>query len=121
MREYLLFSQIPAAREHQVLSILAGVTVAQPVPIYEQVLLYGQLKVPEAAVSKKVGIRFRQGTLEPETDHRYSNRNRSSRNRPRRRATTSSAVLSRSMNPKSRTLNHGNSAPKLCRIPVSLH
>ncbi|KAF2210158.1 hypothetical protein CERZMDRAFT_86464 [Cercospora zeae-maydis SCOH1-5] len=53
MREYLLYSQIPAAREEQVLSILAGISRNQPTPINEQVLLYAQLKAPEAVVSKR--------------------------------------------------------------------
>lgn len=54
MREYLLYSQIPAAREEQVLSILAGISSNQPTPINEQVLLYAQLKAQEATVSKRV-------------------------------------------------------------------
>ncbi|KXT06977.1 hypothetical protein AC578_7162 [Pseudocercospora eumusae] len=53
MREYLLYSQIPHAREIQVLSILAGVTGSQPVPVWQQVAIYGQTKAPDAAVSKK--------------------------------------------------------------------
>ncbi|GIZ44155.1 hypothetical protein CKM354_000736100 [Cercospora kikuchii] len=53
MREYLLYSQIPAAREEQVLSILAGISSNQPTPINEQILLYAQLKAQEAAVSKR--------------------------------------------------------------------
>ncbi|KAM3420693.1 Mediator of RNA polymerase II transcription subunit 18 [Cercospora zeina] len=53
MREYLLYSQIPAAREEQVLSILAGISRNQPTPINEQILLYAQLKAPAAVVSKK--------------------------------------------------------------------
>ncbi|EME84001.1 uncharacterized protein MYCFIDRAFT_195181 [Pseudocercospora fijiensis CIRAD86] len=54
MREYLLYSQIPRAREIQVLSILAGVTGSQPVPAWQQVAIYGQTKAPDAAVSKKI-------------------------------------------------------------------
>lgn len=47
MQEFLLYSQIPAAREHQVLSILAGFTGTHPVPICEQTLLFAQVKVPD--------------------------------------------------------------------------
>lgn len=54
MRELVLFSQIPAAREAQILSIFAGLTGTQPVEILEQTLIYQQLKVPEVALSKKV-------------------------------------------------------------------
>ena len=54
MHEFALYAQIPAAREKQVLNILAGLTASQPVAICEQILLYAQTKVPEATVSKKV-------------------------------------------------------------------
>ncbi|CAK4027793.1 hypothetical protein B0A54_01286 [Lecanosticta acicola] len=53
MHEYLLYSQIPATRESQVLQLLAGVTAAQPVDVYEQTLIYAQQKIPEVAVNKK--------------------------------------------------------------------
>lgn len=55
MQEFLLYSQIPAAREHQVLSILAGFTGTQPVAVCEQVLLYAQIKVAEAPMAGKRG------------------------------------------------------------------
>lgn len=55
MHEFVLFSQVPATREAQLLSILSGVTGNQPVPVSEQILIYAQLKVQEATVHKKVG------------------------------------------------------------------
>lgn len=56
MQEYLLYSQIPSAREKQVLSILAGVTATQPTPVSEQTLIYAQVKVPEVAATKKARL-----------------------------------------------------------------
>lgn len=56
MHEYILHSQIPKAREQQVVNILAGVTASQPVPVCEQTLVFAQLKLQEAAVSRKVRI-----------------------------------------------------------------
>lgn len=53
MHEFLLYSQIPAGRHDQVLHILAGVTASQPTPIREQTLIYQQLKLPDAGISKR--------------------------------------------------------------------
>ena len=53
MQEYILFSQIPATRENQVLNLLAGVVGTQPVPICEQHLIYAQAKLPEPPASKR--------------------------------------------------------------------
>lgn len=60
MQEFLLYSQIPAAREHQVLSILAGFTGTQPIPVCDQVLLYAQSKVAEAPTTGKRAARNQQ-------------------------------------------------------------
>jgi mediator of RNA polymerase II transcription subunit 18 len=49
MQEALVYSQISAARVHQVLSILAGLTGTQPVPLCEQTLLFAQNKPTTAA------------------------------------------------------------------------
>jgi mediator of RNA polymerase II transcription subunit 18 len=46
-----LYSQISALRHDQVLQILAGITASQPSPLYEQYLVFEQLKLP--AASKK--------------------------------------------------------------------
>ncbi|KAK5127354.1 hypothetical protein LTR85_006693 [Meristemomyces frigidus] len=53
MHEFLLYSQIPVTRHEQVLHILAGVCAAQPISVCEQHLIYQQLKVADAAGSKK--------------------------------------------------------------------
>lgn len=60
MQELLLFSQIPAVREHQVLGVLAGVTEQQPAPICEQHLIYAQVKIPETAASKRANAKQAQ-------------------------------------------------------------
>jgi mediator of RNA polymerase II transcription subunit 18 len=49
MQEALVYSQISATRVHQVLSILAGLTGTQPVPLCEQTLLFAQNKPTTAA------------------------------------------------------------------------
>jgi mediator of RNA polymerase II transcription subunit 18 len=54
MQEALVYSQIPAARVHQVLSILAGLTGTQPSPLCEQTLLYAQNK-PSGAPAAPTG------------------------------------------------------------------
>ena len=55
MYELILHSQIAAARQDQVLQILAGATAMQPVPILEQSLIFQQLKSTEAAATTKKG------------------------------------------------------------------
>lgn len=57
MHEYILYSQIPAARESQVLKLLAGVTATQPVPICEQTFIFAQQKLPEVSSTKKASPR----------------------------------------------------------------
>jgi mediator of RNA polymerase II transcription subunit 18 len=54
MQEALVYSQIPATRLHQVLSILAGLTGTQPSPLCEQMLLFAQNK-PSAAPAAPTG------------------------------------------------------------------
>lgn len=54
MHEFLLFSQVPNERIETALQVLAGYTRSQPVALCEQTIVYAQVKVPEAAVSKKV-------------------------------------------------------------------
>lgn len=54
MYELILHAQVAAARQNQVLQILAGITAMQPVDIREQCLIYQQLK-PAAATNVKKG------------------------------------------------------------------
>ncbi|KAI5359957.1 Putative mediator complex, subunit Med18 [Septoria linicola] len=72
MREYLLYTQIPAAREEQVLSILAGLSGNQPTPINEHVVLYAQQKAQEAAVSKKQSQNKPSAVAQPLLNYRLS-------------------------------------------------
>ena len=67
MREYLLHSQIPASREEQVLSILAGITGNQPTSINEQVVIYAQLTAQETAASK---TKTKQTATQPLSYHK---------------------------------------------------
>jgi mediator of RNA polymerase II transcription subunit 18, fungi type len=53
MHEFLLYSQIPAARHEQVLQILAGITAAQPIKFSEQHVVYQQIKGAQTAAPKK--------------------------------------------------------------------
>ena len=53
MHEFLLYSQIPAARHEQVLQILAGITAAQPIKFSEQHVVYQQIKSAQTAAVKK--------------------------------------------------------------------
>jgi mediator of RNA polymerase II transcription subunit 18, fungi type len=53
MHEYILFSQVSVARHDQVLQILAGITASQPTEIFEQHLIYQQLKPSATTTSKK--------------------------------------------------------------------
>ena len=53
MHEFLLYSQVPAARHVQVLQILAGITAAQPIKFSEQHVVYQQLKATQTASTKK--------------------------------------------------------------------
>ena len=54
MHEFILHSQITAARQNQVLQVLAGVAAHQPVKFLEQNVIYQQLKNADVApVSKK--------------------------------------------------------------------
>ncbi|KAF7193535.1 Mediator of RNA polymerase II transcription subunit 18 [Pseudocercospora fuligena] len=75
MREYLLYSQIPHAREVQVLSILAGVTGSQPVSVWQQVAIYGQMKAPDAAVSKKTQAKQQAPKQAPQLNYHKLIRN----------------------------------------------
>lgn len=53
MHEFILYSQISAARHDQVLQILAGVTAAQPIDFSEQHVIYQQTKSAHATAGKK--------------------------------------------------------------------
>ena len=53
MQEFILYSQVLAARHGQVLNILAGVTASQPAKLSEQTVIYQQLKTAETAGVKK--------------------------------------------------------------------
>lgn len=54
MHEFVLYSQVPNERIDTALQVLAGFTRSQPIYYGEQTLIYAQVKVPEAAVSRKV-------------------------------------------------------------------
>lgn len=56
MHEFILYSQVPNDRIDTALQVLAGYTRSQPVYFGEQTIIYAQVKVPEAAVSRKVSI-----------------------------------------------------------------
>lgn len=53
MHEYMLFSQVPAVRQGQVLQILAGITAAQPVDFHEQHAVFQQIKPSGINAPKK--------------------------------------------------------------------
>lgn len=46
MQEISLYSCIPASRNKQVLQILAGITASDPAFVFEQYLIFEQLKIP---------------------------------------------------------------------------
>lgn len=56
MHEYILYAQVPNERIETALQVLAGYTRSQPVDLCEQTLIYAQVKVPEVAALRKVGI-----------------------------------------------------------------
>lgn len=53
MYELILHAQVAAARQNQILQILAGITAMQPVSIHEQCLVYQQLKPTQGAGARK--------------------------------------------------------------------
>ncbi|CZT17391.1 uncharacterized protein RCC_03225 [Ramularia collo-cygni] len=55
MHEYVLYSQIPDERIDTAVQVLAGYTRSQPVYLGEQTIIYAQVKLPEAVVSRKHG------------------------------------------------------------------
>ena len=55
MHELLLHASLPASRQNQLLSILAGLASVQPIPLHEQVHLYKPNRLPETNKSVQVG------------------------------------------------------------------
>ena len=65
MHEFLLHASLPSSRQHQVLSILAGLAAMQPVPLHEEIQLYKPNRLPESSRSVQVGAV--QGVSVPKT------------------------------------------------------
>ncbi|KAH9808822.1 Med18 protein [Teratosphaeria destructans] len=71
MHEFILHSQVPAARHDQVLNILSSYTAMPPVSVYDQTLIYAQRKLVESSLKRKQQQHaVNQGGLAPQLQYR---------------------------------------------------